>query len=208
MGGKGGSAAKDAGRAEIQGLQMQIDQQNEAFDYAEQAYQPYQQTGLSALDRYKELIGMGGADQQNAAIQGLMQNPLYQQQLQQGENSVLQNASATGGLRTGNTQQALAGIAPQLLQALYGQQLGIFGGMQEQGLNVTSNLANIKGGNAAATGQAMAQQGAARGQSIIAQQAAGGGALSGAMSGAAAGATIGGPWGAVAGGVIGALGGK
>lgn len=213
-GGKGGDdSAKKAAQAQIQGLQMQIAQADKAAAQAETAYQPYTEAGLTALDQYRALIGLGGQDQQQAAIGQLAQSPFYQAQLRQAENSLLQNASATGGLRTGNTQTALSAIAPELLNQQYLQQVGLLGGMQEQGLNVTTNLANLRAGNAAAAGQAMAQQGAALGQSILAQQAArqqsSSGMLGGAISGAVAGQSIfPGPIGAIGGGIIGALGGK
>jgi hypothetical protein len=213
-GGKGGGdkAAKAAGQAQAVALDKQIAEQRAAFEFAQGAYQPYQDSGLSALQQYRTLIGLGGQDAQNQAIQGMAQSPLYQAQLQQAEGSLLQNASATGGLRTGNTQQALASLGPQMLNQQYMQQVGLMGGMQEQGANVIGNLANIRSGQAAATGQAFANQGAAMGQSILAQQAAkqqsGSGATSGAISGASAGFMLGGPWGAAAGGVLGALGGK
>ncbi len=205
-GGKGGDdSAKEAGRAQIQGLQMQIDEARAAAAAAEADYEPYKQAGLTALDQYRTLIGLGGADAQNQAIQALTQSPLYQQQLQQAEGSLLQNASATGGLRTGNTQANLASLAPQLLNQQYLQQVGLMGGMQEQGANVIGNLANIRTGQAAATGQAYANQGAALGQSILAQQAARQQSASGLGSalGTGAGYAFGGPVGGAIGGALG-----
>lgn len=212
-GGKGGDdSAKDAGQAQLAALDKQIAEQRAAAADAAEMYAPYKEAGLSALDQYRTLIGLGGQDAQTQAIQGLTQSPLYQAQMQQAEGSLLQNASATGGLRTGNTQQSLASLGPQMLNQQFLQQVGLMGGMQEQGANVIGNLANIRSGQAAATGQAYANQGTALGQSILAQQAArqqsSSGMIGGAMSGAMAGATVGGPMGAVAGGVLGALGGK
>lgn len=205
-GGKGGSdAAKDAGYAQIVALDKQIAEQRAAAAAAEADYAPYKESGLSALDQYRTLIGLGGADAQNQAIQALTQSPLYQQQLQQAEGSLLQNASATGGLRTGNTQANLASLAPQLLNQQYLQQVGLMGGMQEQGANVIGNLANIRTGQAAATGQAYANQGTALGQSILAQQAArqqSAGGLGSAL-GTGAGYIFGGPVGGAIGGALG-----
>lgn len=205
-GGKGGDdAAKDAAFVQMRALDKQIAEQRAAFDYAQEQYAPYQQAGLSALDQYRTLIGLGGADAQNQAIQALTQSPLYQQQMQQAEGSLLQNASATGGLRTGNTQSNLASLAPQLLNQQYLQQVGLMGGMQEQGANVIGNLANIRTGQAAATGQAYANQGTALGQSILAQQAArqqSAGGLGSAL-GIGAGYIFGGPVGGAIGGALG-----
>lgn len=212
-GGKGGDkAAERASRLEYQGLQDQIAEQRAAFDFAEGAYQPFKEAGLSALEQYRNLIGIGGADAQQQAMKGLQQSPMMQAQMRNAQEGILQNAAATGGLRGGNVQNALARTSSDIFNQQYLQQVGLLGGMQEQGANVIGNLSNIRAGNAAATGQAMAQQGAALGQGVLGAQAArqqsGSGMMSGALSGAMAGAQIGGPWGAAAGGVIGALGGK
>ena len=67
-GGKGGSdAAKDAGYAQIVALDKQIAEQRAAAAAAEADYAPYKESGLSALDQYRTLIGLGGADAQNQA---------------------------------------------------------------------------------------------------------------------------------------------
>lgn len=211
-GGKGGDdAAKDAARAQSKALDKQIAEQRAAFEFAQGAYQPYQESGLQALEQYRALIGLGGNDAQQQAISGLAQSPIYQAQMQAGSENILQNAAATGGLRGGNTQMALGQLGQQLLGQQYLQQLGLMGGMQEQGGNVIGNLANIRSGQAAQTGQAFANQGTAIGQGILAQQAAKQqqGASTGALLGGIGGFMVGGPMGASVGaGLGGALGGK
>jgi hypothetical protein len=87
--------------------------------------------------------------------------------MQQGENAILQNASATGGLRGGNVQATLAQFRPQLLSQLIESQF--------------SKLGTISGlGQASAAGQAAAAQqtGANIGNALTQQgQAAAGAAL-------------------------------
>src|SRR5690606_31761091 len=104
---------------------------------------------------------------QSAAIKALENSPQMKAMLQQGENAILQNASATGGLRGGNTQAALAQFRPQLLSQLIENQF--------------SNLGSISGlGQASAAGQAAAAQqtGANVGNLLTQQgQAAAGAAL-------------------------------
>lgn len=79
-------------------------------------------------------------------IDQLAQDPIFLALAKQGEDAILQNASATGGLRGGNVQAELAQFRPNLLNAFMQQRYG--------------NLANITGiGQASATGQAaMGQQ--------------------------------------------------
>jgi hypothetical protein len=67
---------------------------------------------------------------------------------------MLQRASATGGLRGGNIQAALAQFRPQMLQQAIEQQYGRLGGFAGTGLGVTEQL--YRGGQASAANQASA----------------------------------------------------
>jgi hypothetical protein len=94
---------------------------------------------------------------------------------QQGENALLQQASATGGLRGGNIQAALSQFRPQLLSSLIEQQYGRLGGMTAlgqqsaagvgtAGMETGTNIANLLGQRGAALaggelGQARAYSG-------------------------------------------------
>ena len=112
---------------------------------------------------------------------------------QQGEEALLQRASATGGLRGGNIQGALAQFRPALLSNLIEQQYGRLGGMTALGSETTSNLARLGQASAAGTGAAaqttgtnvatlLGQQGAAAAGAEIAKGKAFG-AIPAAISG-------------------------
>jgi hypothetical protein len=60
--------------------------------------------------------GITGAEAQAAALDRISSSPLLQELMAQGETGILQNAAATGGLRGGRTQAALAQFRPQMLQ--------------------------------------------------------------------------------------------
>jgi len=115
-------------------------------------FQPFQQAGAQAFEQQRALAGLGGAGAQQAAINQIEQNPLFQSQIRQGEEALLQRASATGGLRGGNIQAALAQFRPQMLQQAIEQQYGRLGGLAGTGLGVTEQL--YRGGQASATNQA------------------------------------------------------
>ena len=89
-----------------------------------------------------------GAQRQQEAIQGIEQGPLYQELAKQGENAMLQNASATGGLRGGNVQGALAQFRPALLNQLIESQYGKLAGLTTLGSTSAQNL--LSGGQASA----------------------------------------------------------
>lgn len=70
---------------------------------------------------------------QAQAVARIEGQPMFQALARQGEEAILQNASATGGLRGGNTQGALARFRPQLLNQFIDQQYGRLAGITSLG---------------------------------------------------------------------------
>lgn len=129
--------------------------------------QPYQQAGMQALEQQRALAGLGGPQAQQAAIDAIQGSPLFGAISQQGEGAILANASATGGLRGGNVQAALAQFRPQLLAQMINEQYGRLGGLSTSGLNTTTNLLQLGQAAAAGTGSAGLQTGANIGQGAM-----------------------------------------
>lgn len=121
---------------------------------AQAGLQPYQQGGTNALQMQQALSGAMGPDAQAQAYQALQNSPMFAQLLESGNTNILQNASATGGLRGGNTQQALAQFGPQLLQQLAQQQFGQLGQLSGMGLQAAgqSGQFGVQGAGAQAAG--------------------------------------------------------
>lgn len=95
-----------------------------------------------------------GASSQQSAIDQLKQSPLYQSLYHNGEQSVLANAAATGGLRGGNANASLYNLGGDTLAKTYQQQfqnLGSISGLGENAAAGTGN-AQLLGGQAAAGG--------------------------------------------------------
>jgi len=158
----GARAARTGANAQVASAQMGIDEQRRQFDAISTLMQPYVQAGTGALQGQQDLIGLGGANAQQAAIAGLAGGVEMQALTQQGENAMLQNASATGGLRGGNTQDALAQFRPQLLSSLINQQYDRLGGLTQMGQASAAGQAAAGMQSANNIGQLYAQQGAAR----------------------------------------------
>src|SRR3546814_5188399 len=87
-------------------------EQRRQFDVTRADYSPYLQTGLAGLGDLGDLIGVNGADAQSAGLVNIQNSPELAAIIRNGEVAVLQNASATGGLRGGNTQTGLANFRP------------------------------------------------------------------------------------------------
>lgn len=133
-----GRTAADAATA---GSNKQAEYQREALEYLKQSQAPLleaQQFGLSGLMDY-----YGG--NQQGLIDQVQASQFYSSMIDQGEEAVLRNAAATGGLRSGTTQNALAQNSQNVLQGLVGQQLGGLGQLAGYQPNVTS-VANATSG--------------------------------------------------------------
>ena len=167
-GAKGSSAAKSAAATQAKSQGQAIDEQRRQFDairellkpYTEAGRpdltQPYVQAGPSALQGMQGLAGLRGAGEQQAAINQIQQGAQFQELARQGEQGILQNASATGGLRGGNVQAALAQFRPALLNQLIESQYGKLAGLTSLGSTSAQNLLGI--GQSSAAGTAAAGQ--------------------------------------------------
>ena len=164
-----GNAAQDAAAAQQAAAQAGQTQAQQMYAQLMQSLQPYLSAGTSALTAQGNLQGLNGNPAQQTAINELQASPQFQSALKLGENRILANASATGGLRGGNTQAALAQFSPQLLSATINDQLTRLSGVTGQGLsatgmggtagqNTSSLVAQLlQTGGAAAAGGALAQ---------------------------------------------------
>ena len=169
------SAASDAASAQIASANAGIAEQRRQFDSIQQLLSPWIGSGMSALAGQVDLLGLRGADNQQKAIDSIAAGPEFTTMLKQGENGILANASATGGMRGGNVQGALAEYRPTLLNSLINQRFNRLGalstagqnsaGMQATaGMQTGTNVSNLLGSiGSAQAGDALAQ-GAARAQ--------------------------------------------
>lgn len=123
-------------------------------DYVKSLFNPYSQGGSNALQAQQNLLGLGGDGAQSAAISQINSSPYMQELMKQGESALLQNASATGGVRGGNTQGALAQFRPGMLNQLIQQQYANLGGLSSMGFNANSQLGQFGQNSTAMLGEA------------------------------------------------------
>ena len=134
----------------------------------EQFAQQWQATRGGDLSAFQT----GGAQGQQQAISQFEQSPMFQALARQGEDAILQNASATGGLRGGNVQGALGQFRPALLNQQIQQQFQNLGGLTALGQSSAAGI-GVGGQNAAnQIGNALTQAGQAQAGGALAQGAA------------------------------------
>jgi len=160
------SAAKTAAAAQTQAADQSAAVQLKMFNETKELLKPYVDQGTPAMQElltYAEpaqesfrqqqaLSGLLGPEAQAEMIASIENSPLYQAKVRQGEEAMLQNASATGGLRGGNLQGALAQFRPDMLSAEIEDRYSKLGGFTNLGIGLQENLAKM--GQASAAGQA------------------------------------------------------
>jgi hypothetical protein len=155
-------AQKSAAQTQSVAADKGIAEQRRQFDTVQKLLAPFVTGGTSAFGQQLNLAGVNGADAQRAALQAIEQGPEFSALYQQGENAILQQASATGGLRGGNVQGALAQFRPQILSGLIEQQYSRLGGLATMGQNSATNVGTAGMQTGVNVGNLLAQQGAAR----------------------------------------------
>jgi hypothetical protein len=175
------SAAKKSAQASTAAAQTQAASQQQSLEYQQQALDYIKskeaiplQISQEALKRLGGIYGLpGGVGSQQQLIEQAQASPMYGAIMggqQAGEEAIMRQAGMTGGLRSGNVQEALydynAQLQQQALQSAYGQQLGglqYLSGMQPSGAGIQGAVSGIAGtmegiGGTLAGGQIAAAQ--------------------------------------------------
>lgn len=164
------SAAKDASKAQVKYSEQAIEEQRRQFDSIVELMKPYVDEGSFSLDKLREyadpgqeafgeqlaLTGQLGPEAERAAIDNIRNGERFKTYQELGEESILNRAGVTGGLRGGRTQGALAEFSPALLQDLIDERYSKLGGITSLGYSTEDALARM--------GQASAAQQGAFGQ--------------------------------------------
>ncbi len=158
-------ASKRADRAQQRGIDSATAEQRRQFDITQGNLQPFQQAGQAAIASQQDLLGLNGAEAQQAAYALINQSPGQQFLRDRAQKNLLRNAAAIGGLGGGNVRSALVeqgvGFAQQDIQNQFGR-LGQLAGQGQNaantigqfGQNMSNNISNMamQSGNVRAGG--------------------------------------------------------
>ena len=181
-------AAKSASNAQTKASDQQIAETRRQFDLIQGLLKPYVKSGTGALQGLLDLTGIGGTgsvsaqDAQRQAIGALEGGSQFGALVKQGEYGMLANASATGGLRGGDTQAAMAQFRPQMLQALIDKQMSNLGGIAANGQTAAAMTGTAAQNAGAQVNQSLGDRGAAIAGNALAQGQAFSNAGSGIMN--------------------------
>ena len=158
----GSKAAKGAGQLQYDASMAGVAETRAAREEMRGLLQPYVEAGGPALQAQMAALGLAGPEAQQAYVAQQEQSPAFQALARQQEEALLQNASATGGLRGGNVQGALAQFRPALLNQFLEQQYGRLGGMTSLGQQSAAGVGTAGMQSAGSIADLLAQGGAAR----------------------------------------------
>jgi len=132
------SATRDASNAAVSEQEIALQQQAALS-------QPYRDVGAGAISQYESLLGTGPNSNAQTIQQALAATPGYQFTQQQGEQGILNAASAAGGV-SGNTLTALdrynTGLADQTYQNALSNAQGAVGMGQAAAAGQAQNVGN------------------------------------------------------------------
>lgn len=155
------NAAEDAANIQAGAAGQGIAEQRRQFDALQALLKPYTEAGVPALEQQQAFLGLRGPEAEQAAIDRISSGAGFQESVRQGEEALLQRASATGGLRGGNIQGALAQFRPALLNQALEQQYSRLGGMTQLGQRSAAGVGAAGMETGTNVANLLSQQGAA-----------------------------------------------
>ncbi|WP_380778081.1 hypothetical protein [Sphingomonas sp. R86520] len=153
--------AQAAAQTQATAADKAIAEQVAARGEARGLQQPFVNAGTASLTQQMALLGLNGTADQQTSISALLSSPQYTSGVQQGEEAILANASATGGLRGGNTQNSLSRFRADLLNTTIQNQMQNLNGLTSLGQNAAAGVGNNAMNSANNIGSLLNQQGAA-----------------------------------------------
>lgn len=135
-----GSADKRAAEATAAGYGQAGQTLQDLYQQGQDATQVYREGGEEAFAQAQQLQTPEGKAAFYAQYGG---SPEGQFAAQQAEESILRNASATGGLRTGQTNVALSTVMPQLANQAYGQRFQGLQSLYQPGFQAATQTAGL-----------------------------------------------------------------
>lgn len=121
-------ASKKAAQLQYDAQMAGIAETRRQFDLTRGDYAPYQGLGASAVPKFSNLAGLGTVDAQMAEIDAIKASPYYQSLFNNGRDTMLATASASGGLRGGNFQDASMRFGADTLNSAIERQLATYAG--------------------------------------------------------------------------------
>jgi hypothetical protein len=192
----GGMSAKKAAKAQTQAAQQASDVQRQMFERQIQLQAPFREAGLTAQNRFMELMGLGqptggqdfGRYARDFSMEDYQQDPGYAFRLSEGMKALERSAAARGGLLSGSMLKGAQRFGQDQASEEYqnafnryqtnrANQLNPLAGLMSAGQSGANTLTSAAGELGGRLGENYMQAGNARASGYIGQ----GNALSSAL---------------------------
>jgi hypothetical protein len=211
MGGGGGdNGAAEAAAIQAAASREAVAEQRRQFAITQENLAPLIGQLSPAVSQESALLGLSGQEAQQAALAAFNQSPGQQFLRDQGEQALLRNTAAIGGLGGGNVRTELQRQGQGFASQALGEQLNRLASIRGGSQSAVLGQGQLGAQSASAIGAGLQNAAAAQASGILAQNRSSGfgNALSGAVAGASLGSAvpvIGTGVGAVVGGLAGLL---
>ncbi|CAB4140485.1 hypothetical protein UFOVP407_59 [uncultured Caudovirales phage] len=167
----GGRSAKRASRraqaAQEQAFDRAVGELRRQSDLTRADYAPARDLLAPSLSNLADIIGINGEEAQRLALTGIQSSPEFTNTIQSGEEAILANASATGGLRGGNVKDFLSRFRGDTYTAAIQERLRRLGGLAGLGMGATDSSAAFGADAANNIAQNLVGRGAASAQGLL-----------------------------------------
>jgi len=159
-------AAKEAADAQARAAGFASAEQQSQFQITQEQVRPFREAGVQALEQQQALLGLSGQEAQQEAFATFESSPGQQFLRERGEQTLLRNQAAIGGLGGGNVRYELQregiGFAQQDLQ----NQLARLASIAGQGQAATQNVGQFGAQTTGNVGKLLTQAGQAQASGI------------------------------------------
>ena len=160
-------ASRGAESALIASYDKGIAEQTRQYDQTRADFEPARRLLDPSVRSLADLVGINGTDAQQAGMDGVQNSPLLASIIRNGEEAVLQNASATGGIRGGDTQRGLADFRSDTFATELQNQMSRLASLAGMGMGATDSVATFGANKANNLTSLYGQQGGARASGLL-----------------------------------------
>jgi hypothetical protein len=166
-GGKAKKASRNAEAAQLEYLNKALAEQQRQFDVTRADYGPLLKLLAPSVEGLADGIGLNGTENQQAFMDLVQTSPALASRIRNGEEAMLANASATGGLRGGNMQDALFNNRAVLFADELDRKLAQLAGAAGLGSGATDAVSSFGANKANQISNLFGQQGQVRAGGIL-----------------------------------------
>lgn len=133
-------ATESAVNAQNQGTMAGLAMQQQQYDLARKDNEPFIQSAQDSNKILRGFLGLDGEEAQQQAFSNYQQSPHVNFLQEQGNQNIIRNASATGGLGGGNVLKSLQSYGTSVAESSLGDHLNRLAAAQGSGQTAASQM--------------------------------------------------------------------